>query len=340
MTIFSTLTKFRPITPHLYLRKRLVSVASWICGWAVDRQREVRISDLQHRIRIAFANRDEARVRTLARDMFAECDARSRAAKGPHGTARAAPHGRARTGGPWSVSNVVSAACWPLQMSPTQKAVLMALADNASDHGVCWPSIPTLCIKTCLAKSTVITALQALESAGLLVADRATGRVNKYQIVPTLDLFPKDKPVRQLDRSGSRTGTGAGPNPSGSRTGPVREPDPNHKEPSRTIKKEQADLDLSSWPSTPNPQVLADWLDLRRKKRAPITETALRGMGAQLHRAAGHRLRRQRRADRVRPAWLAGPQRGLAATESTRPPRCTGRKAEGSRCRDSWPWRV
>jgi hypothetical protein len=77
MTIFSTLAKFRPITPHLYLRKRLVSVASWICGWAVDRQREVRISDLQHRIRIAFANRDEARVRTLARDMFAECDARS-----------------------------------------------------------------------------------------------------------------------------------------------------------------------------------------------------------------------------------------------------------------------
>lgn len=171
-------------------------------------------------------------------------------------------------------------------MSPTQKAVLMALADNASDHGVCWPSIPTLCIKTCLAKSTVITALQALESAGLLVADRATGRVNKYQIVPTLDLFPKDKPVRQLDRSGSRTGTGAGPNPSGSRTGPVREPDPNHKEPSRTIKKEEQALDLSSWPSTPNPQVLADWLDLRRKKRAPITETALRGMGAQLHRAA------------------------------------------------------
>jgi hypothetical protein len=176
-------------------------------------------------------------------------------------------------------------------MSPTQKAVLMALADNASDHGVCWPSIPTLCIKTCLAKSTVITALQALESAGLLVADRATGRVNKYQIVPTLDLFPKDKPVRQLDRSGSRTGTGAGPNPSGSRTGPVREPDPNHKEPSRTVTKSSsaqgADLDFSSWPSVPSPQVLADWLDVRKRKRAPVTTTAMRGMGAQLHRAAG-----------------------------------------------------
>jgi hypothetical protein len=172
------------------------------------------------------------------------------------------------------VSNVVSAACWPLQMSATQKAVLMALADNASDHGVCWPSIPTLCIKTCLAKSTVITALQALESAGLLVADRATGRVNKYQIVPTLDLFPRDKPVRELDRSGSRTGTTAGPNPSGSRTGPVREPDPNHKEPSRTEKQKQPQAALPDPPEWVDRSAWDGFVEMRKRIRYPLTPRA------------------------------------------------------------------
>lgn len=63
-------------------------------------------------------------------------------------------------------------------------------------------------------------------------------------------------------------------------------------EPSVTVRNQRAKalapaaLDFSSWPSVPSPQVLADWLDLRKRKRAPVTDTALRGMGAQLHRAA------------------------------------------------------
>lgn len=63
--------------PQFHPIRACVSVASWLRDWTADRQREVRISDLQHRIRLAFAARNERRVRELAHEMFAECDARS-----------------------------------------------------------------------------------------------------------------------------------------------------------------------------------------------------------------------------------------------------------------------
>jgi hypothetical protein len=177
------------------------------------------------------------------------------------------------------------AACWPLQMPPTPKAVLMSLADNANDHGVCWPSVSTISMRTCFGRTAVIDAIAWLEAQGLLIADRAAGRSTKYQIVPAADLFPREKPVRLADQSASRTSSAGVPDQSASRTTPVRQADPNRKEPSGTVKKKEQSLDFASWPSEPSPQVLADWLDLRKRKRAPVTDTAMRGMGAQLHRA-------------------------------------------------------
>jgi len=62
----------------------------------------------------------------------------------------------------------------------------------------------------------------------------------------------------------------------------------NRKEPSRTVKsnRQTRALDLSSWPSAPSPQVLADWLAMRKKKRADVSETVIAGMAKQLRLAA------------------------------------------------------
>ena len=47
------------------------------------------------------------------------------------------------------MSTIIMAACWPLQgMSPAQKAVLISLADQASDDGVCWPGVNTIAART------------------------------------------------------------------------------------------------------------------------------------------------------------------------------------------------
>lgn len=139
--------------------------------------------------------------------------------------------------------------CWPMQMPPTPKAVLISLADNANDHGVCWPSISLISIRTCFGRTAVIEAIKWLEDQGLLEADRSNGRHTKYQIKPNgmmPDLFdptssryakrtsPAGEPVRQANQSGKWTGAPGEHNQSGSRTGPVRQADTNRKEPSGT----------------------------------------------------------------------------------------------------------
>lgn len=133
------------------------------------------------------------------------------------------------------MSTVIMAACWPLQIQPTAKAVLMSLADNANDHGECWPSITTICKRTCLGRTAVIEAIKWLEGKSLLTADRSNGRHTRYLLTPNLDLFEEGKPVRQADQSGRRTSPPRGPNQSAWRTGPVRHADSNRQEPSRTV---------------------------------------------------------------------------------------------------------
>lgn len=77
------------------------------------------------------------------------------------------------------------AACWPLQMPPTPKAVLISLADNANDQGECWPSIATIGKRTCFSERAVQNAIRWLEEQGYLVADRSNGRHTRYQVDPT-----------------------------------------------------------------------------------------------------------------------------------------------------------
>jgi hypothetical protein len=74
------------------------------------------------------------------------------------------------------MSTIVMAACWPLQMSPTAKAVLVSLADQANDQGACWPAVATLCERTCLGERAVRNALRWLEGQALLETDKRRKR--------------------------------------------------------------------------------------------------------------------------------------------------------------------
>ena len=59
---------------------------------------------------------------------------------------------------------------WGRRLKPTAKLVLMSLADAADDHGVCWPSVPTLARKCCISTRTVQRIIGELVDAGLLRA--------------------------------------------------------------------------------------------------------------------------------------------------------------------------
>jgi len=57
---------------------------------------------------------------------------------------------------------------WGQALPPTPKLVLMALADAADDHGVCWPSAATLARKCSVSTRTVRRILQELVQRGLI----------------------------------------------------------------------------------------------------------------------------------------------------------------------------
>ena len=170
-------------------------------------------------------------------------------------------------------------ACWPLQMPPSPKAVLISLADNANDSGECWPSIAHICERTCLGKTAVIAAIKWLEEAGIVLADRSNGRHSRYAIdLRGLDqgaLFGSE-PVRQSDRYAKRTGAVGEPNRSARRSTPVREADTNRQEPSitKSKKQEQPQAALPDPPDWIDRDAWQGFVDSRKKLRFPMTPRA------------------------------------------------------------------
>ena len=60
---------------------------------------------------------------------------------------------------------------WRQTVRSTERLVLVALADMANDHGVCWPSVATLARRCVKSTRTVQRALQTLTSANLICCE-------------------------------------------------------------------------------------------------------------------------------------------------------------------------
>jgi len=69
-------------------------------------------------------------------------------------------------------------------LDPSQKLVLLSLADNSNDAGVCWPSIANMVRKTGLSERMVQYALAALVEQGHLSRNDRPGRSTVYTVHP------------------------------------------------------------------------------------------------------------------------------------------------------------
>ena len=73
---------------------------------------------------------------------------------------------------------------WSQQIRPTQKLVLLSLADRAGENDDCWPSIKRLEFDTGLNRKTVLKAIKDMAALGLLVSKKtAFGRTNNYRLI-------------------------------------------------------------------------------------------------------------------------------------------------------------
>jgi DnaD/phage-associated family protein len=80
---------------------------------------------------------------------------------------------------------------------PTDKLVLLALADNANDEGDCWPSVETIARKTSLSTRSVIRSIKKLKTIGLVMVEKRRENSNKYHLVTNCH-YAKCQPVTSL----------------------------------------------------------------------------------------------------------------------------------------------
>lgn len=73
---------------------------------------------------------------------------------------------------------------WQQQnISPTQKLVLLSMADRSGEDHTCWPSIARLSLDTGISGRAVQKALAALEAMGLVRRMATSGKVNRYTLI-------------------------------------------------------------------------------------------------------------------------------------------------------------
>ena len=84
---------------------------------------------------------------------------------------------------------------WAFQqkLSPTEKLVLIALADHANDEDfTCWPSLTHLVKKTCLSRKTVWKAIDKLADKGLVKrVNDPTKRSTTYYLIGAEGTYPR-----------------------------------------------------------------------------------------------------------------------------------------------------
>lgn len=79
---------------------------------------------------------------------------------------------------------------WQLDLPHAEKIVLLALADNASDDGECYPSNATLMKKCGLEERSIRRITSRLEKAGHITCHYRNGRSTVYTVHPGLSVPP------------------------------------------------------------------------------------------------------------------------------------------------------
>lgn len=123
-------------------------------------------------------------------------------------------------------------AAFDSDVPPTERLVLLALADAANDTGRCWPSVPTLMKKTGLSERTVQRSLSELESMGWVSKGLRNGHSTLYVV---RNPRQADTPVTLTPPSGWH------PTPVTVTPHPRQADTQNHKEPSLNPKRTLSD---------------------------------------------------------------------------------------------------
>lgn len=183
---------------------------------------------------------------------------------------------------------------WQQQIRPTQKLVLLSLADRADEVHECHPSIARLVADTGLYRETIMEAISAMEQAGILAVDRCNGRGSRYRLIGVSGRHDQSVKADQSNSSDQSEKADWKNRP--------EKADQSEKADSTSLEKptatslEKPTVNLPSEPisepekkkrafdalshlvaSGVDERVASDWLTIRKAKKLPLTLTALDG---------------------------------------------------------------
>jgi len=173
--------------------------------------------------------------------------------------------------------------------SLAKKMVLIKLADQANDHGSCWPSYQTIAEACQVSRRTVIRHIKSLEEDGYLTITKTYDKANKKNFSNRYQLT--------LDRGVSLALVTESHHPSDnvSISGDRESPKPINKPINEPIKKKGGKEEKFKpvKPESVSEQTWNDLLTLRRTKRAVESQTAWNTIFNALEKtqqATGHSL--------------------------------------------------
>lgn len=172
---------------------------------------------------------------------------------------------------------------WKSGSPAGQKMVLLALCDNANDQGECYPSINMLAKKCSMAERTVQQHISDMEADGMVKREMRTGRSTVYHIDPRRFCTPADSAPQQILHPAPAKSAPTPPqnlHPTPADSAPITTNEPSIESSRKPKKRGQAAPDGFSaldalLAAGVERQVAADWLKLRKEKKATVTQTAL-----------------------------------------------------------------
>ena len=82
------------------------------------------------------------------------------------------------------MSNAMINLCWPVQLPPREKLLLIVLADAASDNGHSWQLVSSISVKMGLSSRGVQRAVASLEARGYVRRELRLGRSSVFYLIP------------------------------------------------------------------------------------------------------------------------------------------------------------
>lgn len=177
-------------------------------------------------------------------------------------------------------------ACWDLEIPSTQKFVLVSLADQANDAGICWPSVSLISRRTGLGERAIQGAFKWLEDRHVIRIKREIGKANTFTVtpadyagVPPQQMHPRTTCPPQQMRGTPAADAGAPPHhvhPTPAPRAPITinepsiEPKENPKKRGKRAAVETVPVEQLVFEGV-DPNHARDWIAVRK---APLTPTA------------------------------------------------------------------